>query len=279
MITITTIEDLHSALQNVSGTVGFVPTMGALHAGHISLVKQAKSSTDLVVVSVFVNPTQFNDKQDFTKYPRTLEADSVLLEAAGVDIVFAPSPEEIYPKDQTNQPDGLNLNGLDTVMEGASRPGHFNGVVQVVNRLFDIVEPELAFFGEKDYQQLAIIKKLAAWRNYDVQIECCPIVRGDDGLALSSRNALLGSDARKVAPFIHKVLQMATAKNDTPVDICKWAKEHIENHSAMFKVDYITIADENTLQEQNELTSDSRIFAAVYCDNIRLIDNLPMQCL
>ena len=151
--------------------------------------------------------------------------------------------------------------------------------MQVVNRLFDIVEPEQAFFGEKDYQQLAIIKKLAAWRNYDVQIECCPIVRGDDGLALSSRNALLSSEARKVAPFIHKIMAMATAKNAKPNETCKWVKEHIEKHSPLFKVDYITIADENTLQEQNELNRESRIFAAVYCDNIRLIDNLPMQCL
>lgn len=279
MITITTIKDLQSALQDVSGTVGFVPTMGALHAGHISLVRQAKSSTDLVVVSVFVNPTQFNDKLDFGKYPRTLQADSVLLDAAGVDIVFAPSPEEIYPKHGLDEPQGVELNGLDNVMEGASRPGHFNGVVQVVNRLFDIVEPELAFFGEKDYQQLAIIKKLAAWRNYDVQIECCPIIRGDDGLALSSRNALLSSHARTVAPFIHKILELATIKNNRPKDICLWVKEHIENHSPLFKVDYVTIADENTLQEQNELNNQSRIFAAVYCDNIRLIDNLQMQCL
>ena len=278
MITVTTIKELHDALQNVSGTVGFVPTMGALHAGHISLVKQAKNTTDLVVVSVFVNPTQFNDKQDFKIYPRTIDADSALLEVAGADIIFAPTVEEIYPESEKNNPIDIDLQGLDKVMEGAARPGHFDGVVQVVNRLFDIVEPEEAFFGEKDYQQLSIIKILSAWRNYDVQIESCPIIRGEDGLALSSRNALLGSDARNVAPFIHKTLEIATIKNQAPNEICQWTKEQIENHSPLFKVDYITIADENTLQTETELTKNSRIFAAVYCDNIRLIDNLPMQC-
>ncbi len=278
MITVTTIKELHDALQNVSGTVGFVPTMGALHAGHISLVKQAKTATDLVVVSVFVNPTQFNDKQDFKTYPRTLEADSILLESAGADVIFAPTAEEIYPE-QASPKISLQLDGLDTVMEGASRPGHFDGVVQVVNRLFDIVEPEVAFFGEKDYQQLAIIKKLAEWRNYDVQIEPCQIIRGEDGLALSSRNALLSSEARVVAPFIHKILEIASSKNNDPAEICSWAKTQIENHSDLFKVDYITIADQNNLTTETEITRNSRIFAAVYCDNIRLIDNLPMQCL
>ena len=189
MKTFYTVNELKQELSTVARQdVGFVPTMGALHAGHRSLVEKARRECKVVVVSVFVNPTQFNDKNDLRNYPRTPEEDAAMLEAAGADYVLMPSVEEIYPEPDTRQFDfGL----IDKVMEGATRPGHFNGVAQVVSRLFDIVSPAKAYFGEKDFQQIAVIKAMVKQLNLDVEIVECPIIRGEDGLALSSRNTLL----------------------------------------------------------------------------------------
>ncbi|MFR8838859.1 pantoate--beta-alanine ligase, partial [Bacteroides nordii] len=179
-----TIKDLQAELSELKAQgkkVGLVPTMGALHAGHASLVKRSVNENDVTVVSVFVNPTQFNDKNDLVKYPRTLDADCKLLDACGATLVFAPSVEEIYPEPDTRQ---FSYAPLDTVMEGAFRPGHFNGVCQIVSKLFNIVEPDCAYFGEKDFQQLAIIREMVRQMKFDLKIVCCPIVREEDGLAL-----------------------------------------------------------------------------------------------
>lgn len=203
---IQTIKELRTeldGLRKAGKTVGLVPTMGALHAGHASLVKRAVAENDVVVVSDFVNPTQFNDKNDLLKYPRTLEADCKLLEACGASYVFAPSVEEIYPEPDTRQ---FSYAPLDTVMEGKYRPGHFNGVCQIVSKLFLIVEPTRAYFGEKDFQQLAIIREMVRKYPFDLQIVGCPIVREADGLALSSRNARLSDVQREQALQISKTL-------------------------------------------------------------------------
>ena len=184
------------ALRAQGKKVGLVPTMGALHAGHASLVKRCVAENDAAVVSVFVNPTQFNDKNDLEKYPRTLDADCALLEACGAAFVFAPSVAEMYPEPDTRQ---FSYAPLDTVMEGAFRPGHFNGVCQIVSKLFDAVKPDRAYFGEKDFQQLAIIREMVRQMNYSLEIVGCPIIREEDGLALSSRNARLSVEERKNA--------------------------------------------------------------------------------
>lgn len=273
MKTVKTVSQLQQALQTVSGNVGFVPTMGALHSGHMSLVSQAKVACKMVVVSVFVNPTQFNDPNDLKKYPRTLEADQLLLERAGCDILFAPTVDEIYPNDYIC-PD-FDLKGLDKPMEGSSRPGHFAGVVQVVNRLFDIVEPDKAFFGEKDFQQLAIIRQMEQQRGDGVEIVGCPIVRGDDGLALSSRNALLTSKARCVAPQIYKAIEKASRLTGDTAKIIAQTKELIEMNE-LLKVVYLEIVDKKSLQKVDVVTKNCQLCVAVMCDSVRLIDNIAM---
>ncbi|MEG0162468.1 MAG: pantoate--beta-alanine ligase [Mucinivorans sp.] len=224
-----TVAELNQALDEKTD-IAFVPTMGALHNGHVSLVKKARSIGRTVVVSVFVNPTQFNDQTDLVKYPRTLEADAELLSAAGADILFAPSVDEVYPHDAA-QAQGGEWEYLAQVMEGARRPGHFSGVVQVVSRLFDLVKPRWAMFGEKDFQQLAIIRSMVAERSMEVEIVGCPIVRGADGLALSSRNALMNEGERTAAPLIYKELSALKAKiESTPsAEIEKLIEESIEN--------------------------------------------------
>ena len=201
-----TINELRAELEvqrKAGRKIGFVPTMGALHAGHASLVKRAVAENDMVVVSDFVNPTQFNDKNDLLKYPRTLEADCELLQKEGAAYVFAPSVEEIYPEPDTRQ---FSYAPLDTVMEGKFRPGHFNGVCQVVSKLFMIVEPDKAYFGEKDFQQLAIIREMVKQMQFPLEIVGCPIIREDDGLALSSRNARLSNEQRQQALEISRTL-------------------------------------------------------------------------
>ena len=197
---------LSEALKQRKGTCGFVPTMGALHEGHLSLVDRCRKECDTVVVSVFVNPTQFNDPNDLKNYPRTAEADIALLEKAGADFAFMPSVEEIYPEKDTRI---FDFGQLDKVMEGPSRPGHFNGVAQVVSRLFDIVGCDTAYFGEKDFQQIAIIREMVRQLNYPIRIVACPIVRESDGLAMSSRNLLLTPEHRKAAPLIYQSLREA----------------------------------------------------------------------
>ncbi len=190
-------------------SVGMVPTMGALHEGHLSLVRLAKSRCDIVVVSIFVNPTQFNDPEDLKRYPRTPEADAKLLEAEGCDILFLPTVEEIYPEPDTRV---FDFGYSGEVMEGAKRPGHFNGVAQVVSRLFTIVKPDVAFFGRKDFQQIAIVKSMVKQLHFNIEIVSCPIVREEDGLAMSSRNALLDPAGRAAAPQIYRTLQIAVER-------------------------------------------------------------------
>lgn len=280
-----TVEDLREFLDGRTAqnqSIGFVPTMGALHKGHISLVEYAKEQTDCVVVSLFVNPTQFNDPKDLERYPRTEQADLEMLENAGVDVVFVPSVEVIYPQKDERV---FDFGDIEKVMEGASRPGHFNGVVQVVSRLFDIVEPNKAFFGEKDFQQLAIIRKMVKELGYDkkgVQIVGCPIVRAEDGLALSSRNALLDQLQRSQAPMIYQALGMlAKHIQENRAEILKTEvlieqTASIINEIESLEVEYIDIVDPDTLQHKDSIKKGEcvRICAAVKCGIIRLIDNM-----
>lgn len=224
------VKELRAELDKAEQSgIGFVPTMGALHAGHRSLVERARRENGTVVVSVFVNPTQFNDKNDLKHYPRTPEADARLLEEAGADFVLMPTVEEIYPQPDTRQFDfGL----IDKVMEGATRPGHFNGVAQVVSRLFDIVRPARAYFGEKDFQQIAVIKSMVAQLALPIEIVECAIVRGEDGLALSSRNTLLDAAHRAAAPHIYATLRASVAQSQemAPARLKEWVTAEVERN-------------------------------------------------
>ena len=274
----TTVGELRATLAEMGeGSVGFVPTMGALHEGHISLVERARKECAKCVVSVFVNPTQFNDKNDLKHYPRTPEADAAMLEAAGVDVVFMPTVEEVYPEPDTRQFDfGL----IDKVMEGATRPGHFNGVAQVVSRLFDLVNPDKAYFGEKDFQQIAVIKAMVEQLALSVEIVECPIVRGEDGLALSSRNALLDKEHRAAAPHIYEVLHAATAQVGklSPAELSEWVTAEIEKNE-LLKVIYFKAVDALSMQEIGTWEESPRVqgCAAVQAGNIRLIDNIKLK--
>lgn len=268
--------DLSAALARAEGTVGFVPTMGALHEGHASLVRRCRAENDQVVVSVFVNPTQFNDPADLKNYPRTLEADLALLEAAGADWVYAPAVEDIYPEPDTRQ---FDFGPLDKVMEGACRPGHFNGVGQVVSRLLGIVKPDVAYFGEKDFQQLAIIRQMVRQLNIPVRIEGCPIVREADGLALSSRNRLLTPEHRAAAPLIHQALEAGAAQaGKRPVAEVRKLIEATIASDPLLDVEYVSIVDNDTLQEIAQWTAAPlRVCVAVRAGAIRLIDNMDMS--
>ncbi|GHV20811.1 pantothenate synthetase [Clostridia bacterium] len=255
-------------------SIGFVPTMGALHQGHIELIKQSAAENDISVVSIFVNPTQFNDKNDLLKYPRTLDADCELMLSTGTTLVFAPSVEEIYPEPDTRQ---FGFGTLESVMEGQFRPGHFNGVAQVVSRLFDIVKPDRAYFGEKDFQQLAIIRALVKQLNLNIEIIAHPIVRESDGLALSSRNIRLTSDQRKNAVIISQTLFESKAKKERfPVTEIK--QEVIEKINAVpeFQVEYFDLVDRDSLQTINDWKDSEHIVGciAAYAGNVRLIDNI-----
>lgn len=278
MKTIYKVSDLRKELSTVDRKgVGFVPTMGALHAGHRSLVERARRECATVVVSVFVNPTQFNDKNDLKNYPRTPEADMALLEAAGADYVLMPSVEEIYP-----EPDGrvFDFGQIDKVMEGATRPGHFNGVAQVVSRLFAIVEPAKAYFGEKDFQQIAVIKAMVKQLSLGVEIVECPIVRGDDGLALSSRNTLLDAEHRKAAPRIYAVISQCAARaaEMTPAELTDWVTREVES-DGLLKVIYFQAVDALTMQQVEAWSDSDRIQGciAVQAGEIRLIDNIRIK--
>lgn len=277
METIQRVGDIQKALASRKGTVGLVPTMGALHEGHISLVKRSKEECDVTVVSVFVNPTQFNDKNDLKNYPRTLPEDLKMLEACGVDIVFAPGVEDIYPKEDTRV---FDFGILDKVMEGTHRPGHFNGVGQVVSRLFDIIRPDRAYFGEKDFQQLAIIRNLNEQLKFGIEIVGCPIVREEDGLAMSSRNVLLNKEQRAAAPLIYKTLSEAVKyKNEKNVnELSDWVIRTI-NQSPELEVEYFTIVDAITLQPVNswEEPGEKQGCIAVKVGNVRLIDNMKFD--
>ncbi len=273
-----TVSELREALLPLRDkTIGFVPTMGALHQGHISLVELARKECDTVVVSVFVNPTQFNDKNDLKHYPRTPEADAALLEAAGVDYVLFPSVEEIYPEPDTRV---FDFGQIDKVMEGATRPGHFNGVAQVVSRLFNIVEPTKAYFGEKDFQQIAVVRAMVAQLGLKVEIVDCPIIRDTDGLARSSRNTLLTAEHRAAAPHIYEVLSAAVAKVGelTPAELKAWVTAEVDKNP-LLKVIYFEAVNALTMQSVESWNECERIQGciAVQAGDIRLIDNIKLK--
>ncbi|GHT09823.1 pantothenate synthetase [Bacteroidia bacterium] len=254
--------------------IGFVPTMGALHQGHLELVKRSVAENGVSIVSIFVNPTQFNDKNDLLKYPRTLDVDCHLLQTIDCDYVFAPSVEEIYPEPDERQ---FEFGALANVMEGQFRPGHFNGVAQIVSRLFDIVKPDKAYFGEKDFQQLAIIRELVKQLNLNVQIVACPIVREKEGLALSSRNARLTENQRKEALLISKTLFESKKRwKEFPVQALKQWVIHEINAASELQTEYFDIVDGFTLQsiENWEDTEYPVGCAAVFAGEVRLIDNI-----
>jgi len=255
-------------------TIGFVPTMGALHEGHLSLVEQAGQQSSFVVVSIFVNPTQFNDKGDLERYPRDLQKDIDLLNPTTCQLVFAPDAEEIYPEHDTRQ---FNFGALEQVMEGKFRPGHFNGVAQVVSRLFEIVKPDKAFFGLKDFQQLAVINEMVRKLNIPVEIIPCQIIREPDGLAMSSRNMLLSLEQRKNAVHISATLFEAANKTGefTVEELCKWVINRI-NENEYLNTEYFEIVDSVTLQPVKSWTDPCEKVGciAVHCGKIRLIDNI-----
>lgn len=277
---ITTKKALFEVVSNAKSAgkkIGFVPTMGALHNGHLTLVKRCVSENDLCFVSVFVNPTQFNDKNDLANYPRTLEADAELLASVGCEFVFAPNADEMYDAEEMQKPFEFDFGGLDQVMEGRFRPGHFNGVVQVVSKLFQLVQPTRAYFGEKDFQQLAIIRRMVTVLNFPVEIVGCPIVREESGLALSSRNALLTPEQRQLAVHISQVLKESCLfALETPVHELHDALVAAVNAREGLEVEYFEIVDGKTLQpiEKWEETNDIVGCITVYCGKIRLIDNI-----
>ena len=260
-------------------TVGLVPTMGALHEGHASLVRKSVTNNDVTVVSVFVNPTQFNDPKDLNSYPRDINADCKLLESVKADYVFAPSVEEMYPTQDTRI---FEFPPVSTVMEGAHRPGHFNGVCQVVSRLFYIVRPDKAYFGEKDWQQIAVVKAMVSSLSLNVEIVECPIVRDTDGLARSSRNALLSPEERETAPLIYRTLKSSIdyAKAHSLKDTHDYVVETI-NSSPILDVEYFEIVDGNTLLPVADWNDSDYIVGCitVYCGKrpVRLIDHIKYK--
>lgn len=274
------IDDLQSelfSLREKGKKIGFIPTMGALHEGHISLVRQSVSENEVTVVSIFVNPTQFNDKNDLLKYPRTLEADCRLLEAEGVDFIFAPSEKEMYPQTDMR---AFSYPPIDTVMEGKFRPGHFNGVCQIVSKLFDAVKPDKAYFGEKDFQQLAIIRAMTAQMGYPIDIIGCPIIRERDGLAMSSRNARLSAEERENALKISQTLfkSLTFAQSHSVAETKKFVEDSIGETRGL-KLEYYEIVDGNDLQPVDSWEDSDRIVGciALFCGDVRLIDNIKYK--
>ncbi len=272
--TVSGLKDRVRAARESGLSIGLVPTMGALHAGHISLIDRARRENDVVVVSVFVNPTQFNNPDDLRTYPRTEEADCEKLETAGVDIAFIPSVEEIYPEPDTRT---FDLGPVAEVMEGAMRPGHFNGVAQVVSKLFAMVEPDRAYFGEKDFQQIAVIRKMVDLEGFNLEIIACPIKREDDGLALSSRNVRLTESQRQIAPAIHRTLASSVDwSSDHSLEQTKRYVIDTVNSFPEMQVEYYEIVDPLTMQPLTVWPegTDAVGCITVYCGDVRLIDNI-----
>ena len=266
-------------LRKANKKIGLVPTMGALHQGHASLVKQCVADNDITIVSVFLNPTQFNDPKDLERYPRTFEEDCKILNEVGADIVFAPTPKEMYPTPDNRH---FEFPPTSTVMEGAKRPGHFNGVCQVVSRLFYITKPHNAYFGEKDWQQICVIKQLVKYLNLDINIIECPIIREESGLAMSSRNALLTSEERAIAANIYRILKESVAKKDS-LSVDELQKEVINSINTIdqLEVEYFEIVDGNTLETVHSWNDSPYIVGCitVYCGAtpIRLIDHIKYK--
>ena len=269
------LQEYISFIKSEGKTIGFVPTMGALHYGHISLVSSAMSQCDITIVSIFVNPTQFNNTDDLLKYPRTLEADVELLSTINCDVVFAPSVEEMYPKNRDSIQ--LDLGNLANLMEGKFRPGHFDGVVDVVSRLFEIVKPTKAFFGLKDFQQVSVINFMTKKLNLPVEIVACPTLREDSGLAMSSRNMRLSELGKKDALHIYRSLSLAKelASNFSPFEV----KEKVINYfkEGKLELEYLEIVNPTTLESLNtEWVDGSTACIVAYCGDVRLIDNLKL---
>jgi len=258
-------------------TVGFVPTMGYLHEGHLTLMRQAKAGQDVVVASIFVNPLQFGPTEDYAVYPRDLERDSAMAESAGVDIVFAPSVEEMYPHGHQNVLTTVNVSQITDRLCGASRPGHFSGVTTVVSKLFNIVEPDVAYFGQKDAQQVAVIKRMAADLNMNVRIVAVPIVREADGLARSSRNIYLNPAERQAALVLSKSLHLAKemlACGERDADKIKAAMRGYIMNEPLADIDYISVSDSQTLAELSNIETGALVALAVKIGKTRLIDNM-----
>lgn len=273
--TISETQNYLKSQQRLGKTIGFVPTMGALHAGHISLIEQAKAENDLAVCSIFVNPTQFNNPEDLKKYPRTLEKDCEMLAPAGCNVVFAPSAEEMYPSLPQLR---MNFDTLETVMEGKFRPGHFNGVGIVVSKLFNIVKPDKAYFGLKDLQQVAVIRQMVRDLSFDLEVVPCPTLREIDGLAMSSRNTRLSPEARALAPQIYKVLNLAKEKLQEGFST-KEMQEAVNQHFSKypeFELEYFEASDFDTLLPIEAKIEDGKtaLCIAAFLGGVRLIDNI-----
>ncbi|MDC1262180.1 pantoate--beta-alanine ligase [Polaribacter sp.] len=263
--------------QKKNKQIGFVPTMGALHEGHLSLLKKCKEENDISIVSIFVNPTQFDNSADLVKYPKTFQEDTKLLESAHCDVLFAPDVKEIYAENITAT--SFDFDGLEQEMEGRFRTGHFDGVGTVVKRLFEIVAPNKAYFGEKDFQQLQIVKKMTKKQQLPVKVKGCKIYRAKNGLAMSSRNSRLTEAHLEAAPFIFKILQKAKIefRTKTPNAIIKWVEKEFEKQP-LLNLEYFTIADEKTLKniKKKDEKTQYRAFIAVFAGEIRLIDNIQI---
>lgn len=263
--------------QNPDAKIGFVPTMGALHQGHISLITRAKKENQLVVCSIFVNPTQFNDPKDLERYPRTAEADAAMLSDNGCDIVYFPAVDDIYPNG-LNEPFDMDFGGIDNVMEGAHRPGHFKGVAQVVDRFFRIVQPDKAYFGQKDFQQVAVIRQLVKEKKHAVEIIACPTLRSTQGLALSSRNMLLSEEEKENCLIIYKTLLSGQNWIKDNSDIT----ELTEKLTVFFKkgnlrLEYLELANPENLQPVKNKNQPVHCFIAAFCGKVRLIDNMRLN--
>jgi pantoate--beta-alanine ligase len=278
MIVCKTVPELKIALQTVvpqGGSIGYVPTMGALHEGHLSLIRQSAAQNSVTVCSIFVNPIQFNNPEDLVKYPRTPERDIALIEPY-CQVAFMPSVKEMFPDEVSEK---FSFGELESVMEGACRPGHFNGVAVIVSRFFAMIQPDRAYFGEKDFQQLQIIRAMTEQLALPIEIVGCNIIREADGLAKSSRNVRLSDSNRALSPFIYQTLQQCKQRvaDHTPDAIIEWAQSQFLLHPE-FKTEYIEIAEENTLQHLNSFSTPAkaRIFVAVWIGGVRLIDNLSL---
>lgn len=278
MVILSTISALREYRRSLSGSVGFVPTMGALHEGHASLAREAVANNDACIVSIFVNPTQFGPNEDFDQYPRTMEADAALLESLGVAAIFAPDSREVYPAEPAQI--SFRIQHLDKVLCGASRPGHMNGVVQVVSILFNLVQPDRAYFGRKDYQQFLILRTMAKELHFPVEVVGMPIIREEDGLAMSSRNRYLSQEERSQALILSKTIrkiQNKAAEWKNAEEIEEFAKQQLRE-SSLIRIDYLTILsgkDLNILQSLNQDLSP-HIFVAAWLGETRLIDNGPL---
>lgn len=272
--TVAQLQEILQAERAKGKVIGLVPTMGALHEGHASLVRRSVAENDITVVSIFLNPTQFNDPKDLERYPRTLESDCAILEECGAQIAFAPSVKEVYPTPDTRK---FSYPPTDTVMEGERRPGHFNGVCQVVSKLFQMTDPERAYFGEKDYQQIAVICRMVEDLKFRVKIIPCPVIRETDGLAMSSRNTLLAPEEKAIAPNIYRILKESKSLGLTKQETEEWVVDKI-NEIPGLEVEYYSIVNGDTLADINTWEEASSVVGCitVYCGKtpIRLIDHI-----